>query len=70
MDKVQITVKILDAERFEEVLAAARAAGLAVEGSFRDLGLATGSIAAERLSALCSLPGIGKVEEQRTYKAL
>ncbi len=70
MEKVRITLSIPEAEHFEEVLAAARAVGLAVEKSFPKLGLATGAIGADRLTALRSLPGLGSVEEQRTYKAL
>lgn len=70
MEKVLITLSIPQAEHFEEVLAAARALGLAVEESFPKLGVVTGSIATEHLPALRGVPGLGSVEEQRTYKAL
>jgi len=70
MQKVQITVAIPDAAQYDEVLAAARAAGLTVEGSFPKLGIATGSIASDDLPVLRNVAGIGSVEEQRTYRAI
>ena len=70
MKIVKVTVTIPDVESFQKVLTAARAAGFTVDGSFPKLGVATGSIALDRVQVLRGLSGLSSVEEQKTYRAV
>ena len=68
MATLKVTVSIPDPDTFEAVVARAKAEGFKLEAAFPPLGIATGSIAVQNVSALRSLNGVGSVEEERSYK--
>lgn len=64
---VEVLVSVADDRLVElsTVVAALRAAGLAVDGVLEALGVVTGSIAADAVDSLRAVPGVAAVEVQR-----
>ncbi|MXP66156.1 hypothetical protein E0493_22780 [Roseomonas sp. M0104] len=68
MQMVRVTMSVPDPGQFDEVLRAAEAHGLKIEKSFPSLGVATGAAPTKAVEALRSLPGVGSIESERTYR--
>jgi len=66
MAKVTLNISIPDPGRFAETLAKAKKVGLAVQQSFKELGIASGSIEQEAVARVRRIEGIESVEEERT----
>ena len=69
-ERTRVTISIRDdyTDRFDEVVAAATAAGLEIEESLDLIGVVCGSIAAARVPDLDRVPGVAFVERSRTYQ--
>ena len=67
MPKVKLSISVHDEHlsRFAKVLKDAEKAGMEVEEKHKDLGVATGSIDADKIDALRSVKGVQHVEEER-----
>jgi hypothetical protein len=68
MTKVIIAVSDEYYDRFPEVVAAAKDAGLEVEREMPVVGVVSGSIDDEKLPELSKLRGIASVEQDRVYR--
>jgi hypothetical protein len=66
--KVLISVRDDYQERLPEVAQKLQAAGMQVDQWLVELGVITGSIAAERVSALSQIEGIADIERDETYQ--
>jgi hypothetical protein len=64
MARVSLTLSVHDPDRFLPALEHARQAGLTIERSFEDLGVASGSIEQDRLPLLRRIQGL-IVEDDR-----
>jgi len=67
MTKVNVTISIPDADKFNDVVQKAKQKGLKVSNVFEKLGVATGSIDQKSVSELEDLEGMGSVEAERNY---
>lgn len=61
---ITVTVAGSHLVRIDEVAAALRDAGMEVDAVLPAIGIVTGSIEGDRLTALAALPGVAAVEEQ------
>ncbi len=70
MSKVKLTISVADdhMKRFSEVLKAAEKAGMKIDQKHKDLGVATGSIDADKLDSLRNVGGVDHVEQEREVK--
>ncbi len=70
MVEVEVMVSVGDSHlgRLDEVAAAAEAAGMTVRARQPALGVLTGSVAADKLDRLWSVPGVEHVEAQREVR--
>ena len=70
MAEVKVLVSVDDSHlgRLDEVVRAAEAAGMTVQGREAAIGVLTGSIAADRLDRLRSVAGVEQVETQRDVR--
>lgn len=67
MPKVKLSISVGDKHlsRFAKVLKDAEKAGMEVERKHKDLGVATGSIDADKIDSLRKVEGVEHVEEER-----
>ena len=66
-EAVRVVLSV-DPDHFDEVVAAASRAGLAVEQEMREAGVVAGSVEAKRVSALREVDGVEAVERERTIQ--
>ncbi len=68
MSKVQVTISIDDAhlEQIDQVADQLKAAGLDVDQAMSTLGIVTGSVDSDKMSALSEVEGVGSVEVDKT----
>ena len=68
MDKVQVTVSIDDAhlEQIDQVSNQLEAAGLTIEQTLSTVGVVTGSVDSDKMSALSEVTGVDSVEIDQT----
>ena len=67
MPKVRLSISVGDQHlsHFEKVLKDAEKAGMKVEKKHKGLGIATGSIDADKINSLRKVEGVDHVEEER-----
>lgn len=70
MAKVRLSISVDDKHmgKFSDVIKDAEKAGMDVEEKHKDLGVATGSIDAEKLDSLRKVKGVQHVEQERKYQ--
>ena len=70
MDKVQVTISIGNAhmDQLEQISEQLTTAGLEVEQTLSTLGVITGSVETEKMSALSEVSGVESVELNRTIQ--
>ncbi|MEM7063522.1 MAG: hypothetical protein AAF572_10210 [Cyanobacteria bacterium P01_B01_bin.77] len=70
MDKVKVTISIDDAhvEQIDQVTNQLKVAGLEVEQTLSTLGIVTGSVETEKMSALSKVTGVESVEADKSYQ--
>ena len=70
MAKVRLSISVDDKHRdkFSNVIKEAEKAGMDVEEKLKDIGVATGSIDAEKLDSLRKVKGVQHVEQERKYQ--
>lgn len=70
MAKVKLSISVDDKHmgKFSDVIKDAEKAGMDVEEKHKDLGVATGSIDAEKLDSLRKVKGVQHVEQERKYQ--
>jgi len=67
MPRIKLSISVDDQHlsHFEKVLKDAEKAGMRVEKKHKDLGIATGSIDADKINSLRKVEGVDHVEEER-----
>jgi hypothetical protein len=70
MPRVKLSISVDDEHlsRFANVLKDAEKAGMEIEQKHKDLGVATGSIDADKIDSLRSVKGVKHVEEERKFQ--
>lgn len=70
MDRVNVTVSIDEAylNQFQQITEAMQATGLEIDRTMPRIGIVTGSIHQDRISALDEIEGVEHVERERTYQ--
>ena len=68
MSKVKVTISIGDAhlEQIDQVVDQLKAKGLDVEQTMATLGIVTGSVDSDKLSALSKVAGVDSVQKEKT----
>jgi hypothetical protein len=68
MSKIQVTISIDDAhlEQIDQVADQLKAAGLDVDQTMSTLGIVTGSVDSDKLSALSKVDGVDSVQKEKT----
>ncbi|MBX2863113.1 MAG: ketohydroxyglutarate aldolase [Leptolyngbyaceae cyanobacterium MAG.088] len=68
MSKVQVTISVDDAhlEQLDQVAEQLKEAGLEVDQTMSTLGIVTGSVDSEKMSALSDVVGVESVEVDKT----
>ena len=70
MAKVRLSISVDNKHlnKFSDVIKDAEKAGMDVEEKLKDLGVATGSIDADKLDSLRKVKGVQHVEQERKYQ--